>query len=135
MSSLLLLGVRNGDMLGAVWLPLLLAPVPVMLMLVAMVGGLTAELERVDPAVAERAPYMAAEVAVEAIIVFEVDPEREPATPPTAVSVFPAELGGVRTVLVPATEPVTVMKTVAVAQASPGEVVGMAKCGWTMYWD
>lgn len=69
---LLLLGVRNGDMLGAVWLPLSV-PIPLTLMLVAMVDGLTAELERMELPAAERVPYTAADAAVEVIVIFEVD--------------------------------------------------------------
>lgn len=105
---LLLLGVRNGDMLGAVLLPLPV-PVPLTLVLATMVDGITAALEPVDLPAAERALYTAAERAVEVVVVFEVDTEREPATPPTAVPLCPAELAGARAVLVPAIEPVTVI--------------------------
>ena len=73
---LLSLGVRNGDMLGAVWLPLPVpVPAPLILVLMATVDGLTAELESVDLLVADAAPCTAADVALETIAVFEVDVE------------------------------------------------------------
>ena len=59
-----LLGVKNGDMAGAVKLPLTLL-IPLTPLLGVMVDDLAAEFMPVDPPAPDMAPYTAADVWVE----------------------------------------------------------------------